>query len=764
VVLALFLISVTLVSPTSILPLAYSQGPSYVANWNQAGEGVPRLSGPSGIAIDPSSGNVYVADTENQRINIYSSNGTFVSEFGRYGEGDGRFRSPEGIALDQEGNVYVADTGNHRIQVFSSNGTFLTGWGEYGADSATFASPEGIALDQEGNVYVADTGNHRIQVFSSNGTFLEQWGVYGEEDGSFRSPEGIALDQEGNVYVADTENNRIQVFSSNGTFLEQWGEYGDGDGSFRFPEGIAVGQQGNVYVADTGNNRIQVFSSNGTLIREWGGRYGSGDGEMRSPAGIALDQEGEGNVYVADTGNNRIQVFSSNGTFITKWGDITKWGEYSSGNSTMRSPAGIALDQEGNLYVADTGNSLISAWTLSSPISNVAFSSEEGEIYGNNTRVKIERIYDGLNSPTAIAFLGSNDMLVLEQSNNKIMRIVNGQMLDEPVLDLDLDLGNTIRNLNCMCDIAILQNNNGTSYAFVYIYQAEVTEDDGITKVVNRLYRYDITNGKFANPKLFFEIPSPKGVHDGGKLMIGPDNNIYVTIGDIKGFKTKAQNVKNGSLPDGSSGILRFTPEGEPVDGGLLGNTHPLDKYYAYGIRNSFGMDYDPFTGNIWITDNGPSFGDELNLVRPGFNGGWRETMGFSSFDKAFDLTNLESFNGTGKYYDPIFEWFDSVGVTDLVFVPSDKLGKEYEGNLFVGDYNSGSLYRFILNQTRTGLLLNGSLSDGGPNNNLERLEAVFAKIEGGIAGITDLDIGPDGLVYIVSQNGKILRLEPMPS
>jgi aldose sugar dehydrogenase len=136
--------------------------------------------------------------------------------------------------------------------------------------------------------------------------------------------------------------------------------------------------------------------------------------------------------------------------------------------------------------------------------------------------------------------------------------------------------------------------------------------------------------------------------------------------------------------------------------------------------------------------------------------------MDLSSFDKAFNLTDLEFFNDKGKYYDPIFEWSDSIGVTDLVFVPSDKLGKEYEGNLFVADHNSGYLYRFILNQTRTGLLLNGSLSDGAANNNLERLQAVFARIEGG--GVTDLDIGPDGLAYIVSHDGKILRLEPLPS
>jgi glucose/arabinose dehydrogenase len=609
----LFLVSITLVSSTSILPLAYSQGSSGIPRWNQSGEGVPRLSLPSGITVDASSG-----------------------------------------------NVYVADTANHRIQLFTSNGTFLTQWGEYGDEDGAFRSPEGIAVDQEGNVYVADTENNRIQLFTSNGTFLTQWGEYGDEDGAFRSPEGIAVDQEGNVYVADTENNRIQLFY-NGTFLTQWGGYGRSDVELqmRFPEGIAVDEQGNIYVADTLNNRISVIFS-----------------------GL----------------NN------------------------------------------------------------SSPISNTSFSSEEGEIYGNNTRIKIEPVYEGLNFPTAVGFLGPNDMVVLERFNNAIMRIVNGQMLDEPVLDL----GNNTKIGSCACDIAILHNdNNGTSHAFVYYAELNVTEDDGKTKLVDILYRYDMINGKFINPKIIFEMPTvSSALHNGGKLIISPDKNVYLTTGEIDAWRTKAQNVKNGSLPDGSSGVLRFTPDGQPVDGGPFGNTAPLDKYYAYGIRNSFGIDYDPLTGNIWITDNGASSGDELNLVRPGFNGGWREIMGFSSLHQSSNLTNLEFFNGTGKYYDPIFEWFEPVGVTDLVFVPSDKLGKEYEGNLFVGDINAGYLYRFILNQTRTGLLLSGSLFDGVANTNLEKLQAVFAKINNG--GITDLKVGPDGLIYIVSSNGKIMRLETM--
>ncbi|MDQ3903560.1 MAG: PQQ-dependent sugar dehydrogenase [Thermoproteota archaeon] len=532
------------------------------------------------------------------------------------------------------------------------------------------------------------------------------------------------------------------------SYIQNWNQSGEGETKLSWPSSIAVDQQGNVYVADTDNNRIQVFSGNGTSLAKWGS-YGSTNGTLKSPQGIAVDPS-SGKVYVADTANNRIQVFSGNGTFLAKWGG------YGRNEGQMRSPEGIAVDQQGNVYVADTANNRILAASRSATVGNVAFSNEQGDIYGNNKGIKIEPIYDGLIFPTAIAFLGPNDMLV--QENNTIRRIVNGQMLNEPVLKLD----NSTKIRSCICDMAILRNeDNGVSYAFLYFAKAEVADNDGNTKVVNRLYRYDVNNGKFTNSKLIFEMPSSmRSEHNGGKLMIGPDKNIYLTIGDIFGRKTRAQNVKNGALADYSSGILRFTPEGRSAGGSPFGNTSILDKYYGYGIRNSFGIAYDPFTGNIWITDNGPEYGDEINLVRPGFNGGWNKVVGKSFLDKSFNLTELESFNGTGRYYDPIFEWLHPVGVTDLVFVRSDKMGKEYEGNLFVGDVNSGYLYRFVLNQTRTGFVLNGSLSDGVANNDNENLGDIFGKINGG--GITDLAVGPDGLIYIATLGGKILRLAPI--
>src|SRR5918996_3644804 len=160
-ILVLFLISIMLVSSSSsyLLPLAYSQEFAYISTWSEFGTEETSLSSPEDIAIDPSSGNVYVADTVNNRIQKFSSNGTFIAAWGRYGTGNESLSSPRGIALDQAGNVYVADTGNNRIQIFSSNGTFISVLGIDGGTNGILRSPEGIAVDSSsGNVYVADTG------------------------------------------------------------------------------------------------------------------------------------------------------------------------------------------------------------------------------------------------------------------------------------------------------------------------------------------------------------------------------------------------------------------------------------------------------------------------------------------------------------------------------------------------------------------------------------------------------------------------------
>jgi len=247
----------------------FSSDGTFLAKWGISfGGDDGQFYEPYAVAVD-STGNVYVADSGNHRIQKFNSTGTFLTKWGSTwespGSGDGQFSRPSGVAVDSTGNVYVADLYNQRIQKFSTNGTFLAKWGTKGTGDGQFNEPYRVAVDSTGNVYVADTGTwynsyHRIQKFSSTGTFLTKWGTAGEGDGQFSYLKSVAVDSSDNVYVADTSNNRIQKFSANGTFLAKWGSKGTGDGQFQYPWGVAVDSSGNVYVADTNNDRIQKFA------------------------------------------------------------------------------------------------------------------------------------------------------------------------------------------------------------------------------------------------------------------------------------------------------------------------------------------------------------------------------------------------------------------------------------------------------------------------------------------------------------------------
>jgi PKD repeat protein len=278
----------------------------FVAKWGSPGAGDGQFVNPLGVAVDPS-GNVYVSDPPNNRIQKFSSSGTFLAKWGTNGTGDGQFSAPCGVAVDPSGNIYVAEWGNSRIQKFSSTGTFLGKWGSYGTGDGQFYEPNGIAVDSLGNVYVAEVGNNRIQKFSSTGTFLAKWGSSGTGDGQFYGPYGVATDSSGNVYVADSWNHRIQKFSSSGTFISKWGAFGAGDGQFRQVFHVTTDPLGNVYVTDQGNYRVQKFSSTGTFLAKMGS-FGTGDGQFQWLCGVAVDSSG--NIYAADNGNSRIQKFA----------------------------------------------------------------------------------------------------------------------------------------------------------------------------------------------------------------------------------------------------------------------------------------------------------------------------------------------------------------------------------------------------------------------------------------------------------------------
>jgi hypothetical protein len=271
------------------------------------GDGDGQMNGPKGIGINRT-GYIYVADTENHRIQVFSPNGSYLFQWGEYGDGVGEFNRPTALAINHSGYIYVVDSLNNRIQTFTHNGTFLRAWGSLGVEDGNFYNPQGIGINVTGGVYISDTLNHRIQVFDAVGTHLQTWGdyYYSNATGDFNSPVGIAINDTGHVYITDTLNNRIQVFNMTGDFISTWGSLGDEPGQFYQPSGITINRTGQIYVADTFNHRVQVFSINGTFLHEFG-QEGPDLDEFRYPYQLAINHTNH--IYVADSDNHRIQVF-----------------------------------------------------------------------------------------------------------------------------------------------------------------------------------------------------------------------------------------------------------------------------------------------------------------------------------------------------------------------------------------------------------------------------------------------------------------------
>jgi len=404
-------------------------------------------------------------------------------------------------------------------------------------------------------------------------------------------------------------------------------------------------------------------------------------------------------------------------------------------------------------------------YAINSVYGQASFSG--GQPIINVPNLKAEVVFQGLHNPTSMAFLGPNDILVLEKDQGTVQRIANGNMLAQPILSANV----ATEGERGMLGITITKHMAANGNTFVFLYY---TENNGSgSPLGNRVYRYELVDNKLINPKLILNLPATPGpFHDGGKVLIGPDKNVYAVIGDLLYHRTQAQNVATGGLPDLTSGIIRVTQEGKAVPNSPIGNTYPLNLYYAYGIRNSFGIDFDPVTGKLWDTENGPNYGDEINLVEPGFNSGWAQVQGIWTPKGAIENenagllnlhpSNLVDFGGKGKYKVPEFIWFQTVAPTALKFLNSSKLGKQYQNDLFVGDYNNGNLYHFKLSQDRTALVLNGTLANKIAYTPEDSQPVIFGR--GFDGGITDLQVGPDGYLYVLTFAGAIYKIVPAGS
>ncbi len=246
-------------------PPKLSSLPESVSNMFEGGKGAGKgeFDSPIGIAVDPS-GNILVADTNNGRIEKFSSTGAFLSIIGMKGGGHGQLGEPNGIAVDRAGNIYVAEVGsNHRVQKLAPDGTFIAEW--KGPDLG-FYGPRRIAIGPDDSIYVVDQGHTRIVKFSPDGHVLSSWGSKGSGDGQFNDPTSVAVDStSGKVYVADPINKRIQVFDQNGKFLTKWvvAEWGRPAGF----EDLAIDSKaGRLYASSAHTNAVLIFDLNGTRI------------------------------------------------------------------------------------------------------------------------------------------------------------------------------------------------------------------------------------------------------------------------------------------------------------------------------------------------------------------------------------------------------------------------------------------------------------------------------------------------------------------
>jgi glucose/arabinose dehydrogenase len=397
----------------------------------------------------------------------------------------------------------------------------------------------------------------------------------------------------------------------------------------------------------------------------------------------------------------------------------------------------------------------------------------------------VELVTSGLSLPTTMAFVAPDDILVLEKGNGTVRRVKNGVLSPTPALTVPVNTSSE----RGMLGIAV--NTETPRKVFLYYTEAATPGGSG-TPLGNRVYRYtwNAGTGLLESPVLVLDLPVTGGPnHDGGIVLLGPPGQapgvgdgalLYAVIGDLN-RSGQLQNFPGGAAPDDTSVILRVRQDGTPAPGNPFtpycsltttatctsdascpgGETCQLQvrRYYAYGVRNSFGMTLDPVTGALWDTENGPSSYDEVNRVAAGTNSGWVPIMGPDSRNVANPSDLFAMPGGGSTYHDPEFSWLFTIAPTAIVFPRSSSLGPAYDQVALVGDNNLGQLYRFPLNGSRTAFDVAGvpGLADLVADDATERDALRFGQ---GFGVITDLEQGPDRHLYLVSlSQGAIYRV-----
>ncbi len=444
-----------------------------------------------------------------------------------------------------------------------------------------------------------------------------------------------------------------------------------------------------------------------------------------------------------------------------------------------------------------------------------------------DSNLTVSTVFSGLNQPTSMAFLGANDFLVLEKTTGKVQRIVNG-MLQSTALDLAVN-GASERGL-----LGIALHPDFPTNGFVYVFwtesntPADTVNIDEISVLGNRVDRYIWNGSTLTFDRNLIRLralqqdagqPS-RGNHDGGVIRFGPDGKLYIIFGD-NGRRGFLQNITSGGpVPDDQFGgpepdnahltgvILRLNDDGStPSDNPFFNAATSLTseaaanvkKVFAYGVRNSFGMAFDPLSGALWTQENGDDAFDEINRVTPGFNGGWIQVMGplsrideFKSIESTYGAGNLQQLRWPpsniaptpqaalqrlfmlpgAQYVDPEFSWKYALAPSPIGFVKGRGLGPQFESDMFVGASRTtllnGYLFRFKLSVNRqhfsfTDPRLADLVADNTDKFDLAESESLVVGRDFGIT--TDIQTGPNGNVFVVSlSNGSIYEIKSKAS